>query len=67
MPTERATFANYHNEPKERARQAVNQWIRTSKLFDGVIDFDAVMRDPEHSTRLIPSLESEDHLHPNDD
>jgi lysophospholipase L1-like esterase len=67
MPTEGATFTDYHTAPKEQARQAINQWIRTSKLFDAVIDFDAVMRDPEHPTRLIPTLASEDHLHPNDE
>lgn len=67
MPTEGATIIGYHSEPKERARQAINHWIRTSKQFDGVIDFDAVMRNPNHPSRLIPSLASEDHLHPNDD
>jgi lysophospholipase L1-like esterase len=67
MPTEGATFTDYHTAPKEQARQTINQWIRTSKLFDAVIDFDAVMRDPEHPTRLIPTLASEDHLHPNDE
>jgi lysophospholipase L1-like esterase len=67
MPTEGAIFIDYHSEPKERIRQEVNHWIRTSKAFDGVIDFDAVMRDPNRPSRLIPSLSSEDHLHPNDD
>lgn len=66
MPTEGATIANYHTEAKERTRQAVNDWIRTSKGFDGVIDFDIVMRDPRHPDRLIPNLASDDHLHPND-
>jgi lysophospholipase L1-like esterase len=47
-------------------RQAVNQWIRTSGWFDGVIDFDAVLRDPDHPRRLLPRFSSEDHLHPND-
>jgi lysophospholipase L1-like esterase len=42
-------------------------WIRTSKAFDEVIDFDVVMRDPDHPSRLLPRLASEDHLHPNDD
>jgi hypothetical protein len=31
-----------------------------------VIDFDAVLRDPEHPSRLLPRFASEDHLHPND-
>ena len=40
----------YYNEEKEAKRQAVNQWIRTSGAFDGVIDFDAATRG-----RAIPS------------
>jgi lysophospholipase L1-like esterase len=36
-------------------------------MFDGVIDFDAALRDPDHPSRLIPALVSEDNLHPNDD
>jgi lysophospholipase L1-like esterase len=56
----------YYSEAKEATRQAVNKWIRTSHAFDGVIDFDAVLRDPEHPSRLLPRFASEDHLHPND-
>jgi lysophospholipase L1-like esterase len=50
-------------EPK---RQAVNAWIRGSALFDGVLDFDAALRDPAHPTRLRSEFDSGDHLHPND-
>jgi lysophospholipase L1-like esterase len=67
MPTEGVTIVGYHSEVKEHLRQAINHWIRTSKAFDEVIDFDAVMRDPDHPSRLLPRLASEDHLHPNDD
>ena len=67
MPTEGTSVTGYHTEPKERARQGVNYWIRNSKLFDGVIDFDAAMRDPDHPSRLVPGFASDDHLHPNDD
>jgi lysophospholipase L1-like esterase len=57
--------AFYHPGPTSEAdRQAVNQWIRTAGHFDAVIDFDAVMRDPQHPERLLPSLDSGDHLHP---
>jgi len=66
MPSEGVTIPGYHTEAKERMRQSVNQWIRTSRAFDGVIDFDAVVRDPDHPSRLLPRLASEDHLHPND-
>ena len=50
----------------EATREAVNTWIRTSGAFDGVIDFDAVMRDPADPLRLNPAYDSGDHLHPND-
>jgi lysophospholipase L1-like esterase len=65
-PCEGVIIPGYHTEAKERMRQAVNQWIRTSGAFDGVIDFDAVVRDPGHPSRLLPRFASEDHLHPND-
>lgn len=51
----------------ERERQQVNHWIRTSGASDGVIDFDKIMRDLSHPTRLLPLYDSGDHLHPNDD
>ena len=50
----------------EVTREAVNTWIRTSGAFDGVIDFDAAMRDPADPLRLNPGYDSGDHLHPND-
>jgi hypothetical protein len=40
--------------------------IRTSGAFDGVIDFDAIVRDPDHPSRLAPKFASKDHLRPND-
>jgi len=51
----------------ERERQQVNHWIRTSGASDGVIDFDKIMRDLSHPTRLLPLYDSGDHIHPNDD
>ncbi|WP_235999364.1 SGNH/GDSL hydrolase family protein [Qaidamihabitans albus] len=50
---------------REAARQAVNRWIRTSGRFDAVIDFDAVVRDPANSERLLPAADVGDHLHLN--
>ncbi|MET7918442.1 SGNH/GDSL hydrolase family protein [Streptomyces avermitilis] len=47
-------------------RTAVNAWIRAGDDFDGVLDFDAVVRDPGHPARLLPAYDSGDHLHPND-
>ncbi len=57
--------AFYYSAAKERVRRAVNAWIRRSGRFDGVIDLDAVMRDPTHPQRLRRDFDSGDHLHPN--
>src|ERR1700674_1358822 len=55
----------YHPGPLSEAdRQAVNQWIRAAGHFDGVIDFDAVVRDPNHPDHLLPDFDCGDHLHP---
>jgi lysophospholipase L1-like esterase len=48
----------------EAKRVAVNQWIRTSGGFDGIIDFDGALRDPASPTRMAPQYDSGDHLHP---
>lgn len=57
--------AYYHpGPPSEADRQAVNQWIRTAGHFDAVIDFDAVVRDPQHPGQLLPAYDCGDHLHP---
>ena len=58
--------AGYYSPQKEVVRQAVNNWIRSSDEFDGVIDFDLATRDPAHPTRFLPAYDSGDHLHPND-
>jgi lysophospholipase L1-like esterase len=54
----------YDTPEGEADRQRVNEWIRTSGKFDGVIDFDVLTRDPEHSTRLSKEVDGGDHLHP---
>lgn len=50
----------------EAKRQAVNAWIRTSGEYDGVIDFDRVLRDPNEPARILPFYDSGDHGHPTD-
>jgi len=54
------------NDSLEAKRQAVNAWIRTSGTFDGVIDFDAVTRDPGTPRNFKAPFDSGDHLHPGD-
>ena len=48
----------------EAVRQTVNEWIRNGKAFDGVIDFDALTRDPHDQQQLKPEY-SDDWLHLN--
>jgi lysophospholipase L1-like esterase len=57
--------ALYFSPAGEAKRQAVNTWIRSSKTFDAVVDFDAAVRDPEHPSKFLPDLQSGDNLHPN--
>ena len=58
--------AAYFTQEGEAKRKALNDWIRTGKAYDGVIDFDMVTRDPAAPTKLLPIYDSGDHLHPND-
>ncbi|MGA7106712.1 MAG: SGNH/GDSL hydrolase family protein [Terracidiphilus sp.] len=48
----------------EADRQKVNQWIRVDGHFDAMIDFDSVVRDPQHPDHLLPAYDCGDHLHP---
>ena len=53
LPYEGAT---YFREAGETIRQAVNEWIRTSGVYDAVVDFDAATRDPANPRRLRPGV-----------
>lgn len=55
----------YWSEPTEAMREAVNRWIRGRQDIDGVVDFDAALRDPADPHALNPLFDSGDHLHPN--
>lgn len=50
----------------EKARRAVNAWIRTRAPYDAVIDFDAALRDPAQPQDMQARYDSGDHIHPND-
>lgn len=55
----------YRPSPANEAdRQALNDWIRKSGVFDAVADFDAAVRDPARPDRLAPESDN-DGLHPN--
>jgi lysophospholipase L1-like esterase len=65
-PFEGTIFAGYFTPAKETKRKTLNEWIRSGKAFDGVIDFDKATRDPAHPDHILPAFDSGDHLHPND-
>jgi lysophospholipase L1-like esterase len=58
--------ANYYTEAGEAKRQALNQWIRNGKGYDGVVDFDKAARDPGDPKKLLGQYDSCDYLHPSD-
>jgi lysophospholipase L1-like esterase len=65
-PFQDTTIAGYYSAENEAKRRAANRWIRTSGEWDGVIDFDRAVRDPNQPGRMLPAYDSGDHLHPND-
>lgn len=54
----------YYTDEHERGREELNRWIRETNVFDGVIDFDLLMRDPADRRRMRAEWQS-DWLHPN--
>jgi lysophospholipase L1-like esterase len=66
-PFENETFLpGAWNPDREARRQAVNEWLRRTDVFDAVVDFDRALRDPDHETRMRPIYDCGDHLHPSD-
>jgi lysophospholipase L1-like esterase len=57
-------FTNYYSDEKETRRQAINAWIRSQTVFDGVIDFDKALDDPAAPGHLPAAFDHGDHLHP---
>ncbi len=60
-----STIPGLFTPENEATRQAVNRWIRTSGAFDGVIDFEAAVRDPANPSRTLPAYDF-DGVHLND-
>jgi lysophospholipase L1-like esterase len=58
--------AGYQSPAGEAMRTTVNDWIRTNKSLDGVIDFDMATRDAANPGQFSPAMDSGDHLHPGD-
>jgi len=62
------TLTPYGNatDAVEAMRQALNRFIRTSGAFDGVVDFDKVIQDPNDPRQFRQGYNNTDKLHPND-
>ena len=58
--------AGYASPKGEAIRQALNQWIRTTKELDGFVDFDKATSDPSNPSVFSSTADSGDHLHPGD-
>lgn len=58
--------AGYYSEKGEAVREQINDWIRKGGEFDGVFDFDAVLRDPADPKQIADGLHAGDHLHGSD-
>jgi lysophospholipase L1-like esterase len=61
LPIQNSTKDTPENEA---TRQAVNKWIRESKAFDAVIDFEKTVQDPANPLRIRANLTT-DYVHPN--
>ncbi len=61
LPIQNSTKDTPENEA---TRQAVNKWIRESKAFDAVIDFEKVVQDPANPLRIRRDLTGGDYVHP---
>jgi len=58
--------AGYSGDKGEQMREAYNNWIRTSGVFDAVIDFEKITGDGATPPRFNLAYDSGDHLHPGD-
>lgn len=65
-PFEGTVFPGYYSPEGEAERRKVNAWIRSTDAFDGVVDFETALADPNNPTRIRPAYDFGDRLHPND-
>lgn len=55
--------SDFYKESSESKRQAVNAWIRTSSVYDAVLELDAIAHFPETPHVLKATLDRGDGLH----
>lgn len=65
LPQTDSPVTSYSDPVRESTRQIINNWIRTSGIFDVVVDFDETLRDPADHSLLKREYDSGDGLHPN--
>lgn len=53
----------YDSPLKRQVRTTINEWIKSSGEFDAVLDWDAVICDPNNPERIFSLYDSGDHLH----
>ena len=56
------TYEPFRND----LRNEFNDWLRTSDIFDGCVDFDKAVRNPEKPEAFADGFDSGDHLHPSE-
>lgn len=56
--------SHFFTPAKDAIRDEINARLRRGACFDGLIDFDAALRNPAHPDRLLPAYDSGDHVHP---
>jgi lysophospholipase L1-like esterase len=61
--TNLAVVPGYYSVEKDALRQAVNELIRKSHAYDGVIDFETAVRDPGHPLQVLARFRGADNLH----
>jgi lysophospholipase L1-like esterase len=64
-PTGGTSYQGFDTPDLDRARQAVNSWLRGTHEFTAVVDVHQALHDPAHPARCRPEFDSGDHLHPN--
>ncbi|HVQ13321.1 MAG TPA: SGNH/GDSL hydrolase family protein [Vicinamibacterales bacterium] len=58
-----AIAPGYYSTDKDARRREINEVIRKGAPYDGVIDFEAVVRDPGHPLQLLATFKGADSLH----
>jgi lysophospholipase L1-like esterase len=61
--TNLAVVPGYYSVEKDALRQAINELIRKSRAYDGVIDFEMAIRDPGHPLQVLARFKGADNLH----